>query len=185
MSLAYYEQAPERLEVRELKAGNKILVTTLRCANQTPKAALKGLFKSRWHAELDLRNLKSTMGLEMLSRKTPAMAVKELWVYLLAHNLIRLLMVQSASMADCLPRELSFKHSLQLWLAWRQFDGPDMGESLQKLLTLIAQQCVGRRPGRIEPQALKRRPKPYPLLTRTRQSERTKIRGSGHPRRAK
>lgn len=185
MSLAYYEQAPERLEVRELKAGNKILVTTLRCANQTPKAALKGLFKSRWHVELDLRNLKSTMGLEMLSCKTPAMAVKELWVYLLAHNLIRLLMVQSASMADCLPRELSFKHSLQLWLAWRQLDSPDMDESLQKLLTLIAQQRVGRRPGRVELRALKRRPKPYPLLTRTRQSERTKIRRSGHPRRAK
>jgi hypothetical protein len=45
---------------------------------------------------------------------------QELWVYLLAHNLIRLIMAQSASLADCLPRELSFKHSLQLWLAWRQ-----------------------------------------------------------------
>ncbi|EPK5023507.1 TPA: IS4 family transposase [Pseudomonas aeruginosa] len=185
MSQAHYEQAPERLVVRELKAGDKILVTTLRCANQTPKAALKGLFKSRWHVELDLRNLKSTMGLVMLSCKTPTMAVKELWVYLLAHNLIRLLMVQSALMADCLPRELSFKHSLQLWLAWRQFDGPDMDESLQRLLILIAQQRVGRRPGRVEPRALKRRSKPYPLLTHTRQSERAKIRRSGHPRRAK
>lgn len=67
MSLAHYEQTPEKLVVRELKAGNKILVTTLRCANQTSKAALKELFKSRWHVELDLRNLKSTMGLEMLS----------------------------------------------------------------------------------------------------------------------
>ncbi|TBU86571.1 IS4 family transposase [Phytopseudomonas dryadis] len=185
MSQAHYEQAPDRLEVRELKAGGKILVTTLRCANQTSKAALKGLFKSRWHVELDLRNLKSTMGLEMLSCKTPAMPMKELWVYLLAHNLIRLLMVQSASMADCLPRELSFKHSLQLWLAWRQFDGSDMDESLQRLLMLIAQQRVGRRPGRVEPRALKRRPKPYPLLTQARQSERAKIRRSGHPRRAK
>jgi hypothetical protein len=109
-----YEQAPDRLLVRELKAGNKILVTTLRCARKTPKAALKALFKSRWHVELDLRNLKSTMGLEMLSCRTPAMAVKELWVYLLADNLIRMIMVQSAAMADCLPRELSFKHSLQL-----------------------------------------------------------------------
>ena len=65
------------------------------------------------------------------------MAVKELWVYLLAHNLIRLIMVQSAAMADCLPRELSFKHSLQLWLAWRQFaDG--LEEDLVDLLCLCS-----------------------------------------------
>ncbi|SFB13019.1 hypothetical protein SAMN03159488_02036 [Pseudomonas sp. NFIX10] len=67
--------------------------------------------------ELDLRNLKNTLGLEALSCKTPDMAVKELWIYLLTHNLIRMLMTQSALLADCLPRELSFKHSLQLCLA--------------------------------------------------------------------
>jgi len=186
MSQAYYEQAPERLEIRELKAGKKVLVTTLCCSSQTPKEALKSLFKSRWHVELDLRNLKTTMGLEMLSCKTPEMAVKELWVYLLAHNLIRLLMAQSASMADCLARELSFKHSLQLWLAWRQFDdGQEAHESLDGLLRLIAQQRVGNRAGRLEPRALKRRPKPYPLLTRTRHSARTEIKRNGHPRRVK
>ncbi len=185
MSQTSYEQAPDRLEVRELKAGNKVLVTTLRCTNETPKAALKALFKNRWHVELDLRNLKSTMGMEMLSCKTPALAVKELWVYLLAHNLIRLLMVQSSLMADCLPRELSFKHTLQLWLAWRQYDGLEIDQSLHKLLTLIAQQRVGGRSGRIEPRAVKRRPKPFPLLTRARHVERTEIRKNGHPRRVK
>jgi hypothetical protein len=185
MSQVCYEQAPDKFEVRELKVGNKVLVTTLHCASQTPKAALKALFKNRWHVELDLRNLKSTMGLEMLSCKTPAMAVKELCIYLLAHNLIRLLMVQSASMADCLPRELSFKHTLQLWLAWRQFSGLSMDESFHKLLTLIAQQRVGKRPGRVEPRALKRRQKPYPLLTRARHVDRAEIRKNGHPRRVK
>ena len=185
MSQTSYEQAPDRLEVRELKAGNKVLVTTLRCTNETPKAALKALFKNRWHVELDLRNLKSTMGMEMLSCKTPALAVKELWVYLLAHNLIRLLMVQSSLMADCLPRELSFKHTLQLWLAWRQYDGLEIDQSLHKLLSLIAQQRVGGRSGRIEPRAVKRRPKPFPLLTRARHVERTEITKNGHPRRVK
>ncbi|MDQ0653334.1 hypothetical protein QFZ38_003590 [Pseudomonas cedrina] len=56
---------------------------------QASKAALKSLYKDRWHVELDLRILKTTLGLETLSCKTPDMAVKELWVYLLAHNLIR------------------------------------------------------------------------------------------------
>lgn len=186
MSQVYYEQVPERLEVRELKVGGKILVTTLCCTTRTPKAELKGLFKSRWYIELDLRNLKTTMGLEMLSCKTPAMAIKELWVYLLAHNLIRLIMAQSASMAGCLPRELSFKHSLQLWLAWRPFaEAASQSENLNGLLLLVAQQRVGNRAGRVEPRALKRRPKPYPLLTRTRHSARAEIQRSGHPKRAK
>ena len=48
----------------------------------------------------------------------PKMGEKEMWVYLLAYNLIHLIMAQSALMADVLPRTLSFKHTLQLWLAW-------------------------------------------------------------------
>lgn len=185
MSQAYYEQAPEMLKVRELKAGGKILVTTLHCPKQVPKTALKSLFKSRWHVELDLRNLKTTLGLEMLSCKTPAMAVKELWVYLLAHNLIRLIMAQSALLADCLPRELSFKHSLQLWLAWRQYGGLGEDDDMSNLFMLIAQKRVGNRPGRTEPRAIKRRPKPYPLLTKTRTTARAEVRKNGHPKKVK
>lgn len=181
-----YEQAPATLKVRELHAGGKILVTTLHCPKQTPKAALRDLFQSRWHVELDLRNLKTTLGLEMLSCKTPAMVIKELWVYLLAHNLIRLIMAQAALLADRLPRELSFKHSLQLWMAWRQ-RGPcaDHDEKLAVLFVLIAQQRVGNRPRRIEPRAIKRRPKPYPLLAKPRHSARDDVIKNGHPTKLK
>ncbi|MGV8886623.1 MAG: IS4 family transposase [Pseudomonas sp.] len=185
MSQAHYEQAPERLTVRELKAGGKTLVTTLRCPKQTPKTALKSLYKGRWHVELDLRNLKATLGLGKLSCKTPGMAVKELWVYLLAHNLIRMLMAQSALLADCLPRELSFKHSLQLWLALRQYGSPEEEDGLSNLLTLIAQRRVGNRPGRIEPRAIKRRPQAYPLLTKSRRSARADVRKNGHAKHVK
>ncbi|WP_407047302.1 transposase [Pseudomonas zeae] len=121
MSQAHYEKAPERLTVRELKAGGKTLVTTLHCPKQTPKTALKSLYKGRWHIELDLRNLKATLGLGKLSCKTPGMAVKELWVYLLAHNLIRILVASIGLLAVYLPRELSFKHSLRLLLALRYY----------------------------------------------------------------
>ncbi len=110
MSQRCYDDAPETLTVPELKTGGKNLVTPLSCPQQVPKAALESLYKGRWHVELDLRNLKTTLRLEMLSCKTPGMAVKELWIYLLAHNLIRIIMAQSALLADCLPRELSFKH---------------------------------------------------------------------------
>ncbi len=95
-----------------MQTGGKILVTTLLCVKKTPKAALKLLYRSRWHVELDLRNIKATLGLGVLSWKTPAMAEKEIWVYLLAYNLIRMIMVQAAVYTQQLPRELSFKHSL-------------------------------------------------------------------------
>ena len=65
-----------------------------------PKSVLKSLYRQRWHVELDLRNIKTTLGMEHLRCKSPAMAIKELWVYLLAYNLIRLLMAQAALLAD-------------------------------------------------------------------------------------
>jgi hypothetical protein len=120
MSQTDYEQAPHSLVVRELYTGGKLLVTTLICPKATTKAALKELYRDRWHVELDLRNIKTTLGMETLSCRTPAMVEKELWVYLLAYNLIRLLMAQSAFLVDMLPRQLSFKHTVQTWIAWRQ-----------------------------------------------------------------
>ncbi|AHL36833.1 hypothetical protein CD58_03830 [Pseudomonas brassicacearum] len=113
------------------------------------------------------------------------MGVKELWVYLLAHNLIRMLMAQSALLADCLPRELSFKHSLQLWLALRQYGSGEKEAGMAHLLKLIAQRRVGNRPGRVEPRAIKRRPQAYPLLTKSRRSARADIRKHGHAKHVK
>lgn len=186
MSQADYDQAPESLKARELYTGGKILMTTLLCPKRTPKAALKRLYQDRWHIELDLRNIKTTLGMEMLSCRTPAMAEKEIWVYLLAYNLIRLLMAQAALLADKLPRQLSFKHTLQLWIAWRYSEvGSDDDDKLAGLFILIAQQEVGNRPGRIEPRVLKRRPKPFPRLTKSRSIAREDVRKNGHPKKLK
>ena len=104
MSQEEYDEAPATLKVREFKAGGKIMVTTFLCPKQTPKAVLKALYRCRWNVELDLRNIKTTLGMETLRCKTPEMAIKELWVYLLAYNLIRLLMAQAALLADPLLR---------------------------------------------------------------------------------
>jgi len=185
MSPTEFEQAPDTLVVRELHVGGKLLVTTLLCPKQTPKLALKKLYRDRWHVELDLRNIKTTLGMETLSCQTPLMALKEIWVYLLAYNLIRLLMAQAACLADCLPRQLSFKHTLQLWLAWGHCQGSHQEDKLYGLFILIAQQRVGNRPGRIEPRAIKRRPKPFPLLTKPRNVARDEVRKKGHPKKLK
>jgi hypothetical protein len=185
MSPEDYERAPERLSVRELCTGGRVLVTTLVCPRSTSKAELKALYRERWHVELDLRNIKTTLGMERLSCKTPAMAQKEIWIYLLAYNLIRVMMAEAATLADCLPRQLSFKHTVQLWLIWHR-RGLDCDDTrLRELLILVAQQRVGNRPGRIEPRAVKRRPKPFPLLMVPRPVAQAQVRQLGHPKRAK
>ena len=182
MSALDYQQAPQSLEVRELRAGGKTLVTTLLCHRDTSKAELRALFAKRWHVELDLRNIKTTLGMERLSCRTPAMAEKEIWVYMLAYNLVRLLMMQAALYADLLPRQISFKHALQVCNAWthQTLDG-NAKLALEPLLALVAQQRVGDRPGRIEPRTVKRRPKPYALLSEPRSSARARIQKCGHP----
>ena len=182
MSQQDYEQAPDQLTVRELATGGKVLVTTLLCSKDTPKVALKALYRERWQVELDLRCIKTTLGMETLSCKTPPMAEKEVWTYLLAYNLIRIMMAEAALFTEQLPRQLSFKHTVQLWVAWRHC-GPDYCDGdFEQLLLFIGQQKVGRRPDRIEPRAVKRRSKPFPLLMKPRNEARECIEKHGHPK---
>lgn len=186
MTVEQYMSAPGTLTVRELEVGGKVLVTTLTCPKTISKIALKDLFKQRWQVELDIRNIKSTLGMETFSCKTPEMCEKEMWVYFLGYNLIRLIMTKSALLADVLPRTLSFKHTVQLWLAWDGISKPtDDLANVGKLLALVSEKSVGNRPGRVEPRAIKRRPKPYPLLMENRTLAREKVKLYGHPKKLK
>lgn len=186
MTQEEYECAPQSLTIRELKVQSKLLITTLLSSGAFPKHELKALYKKRWHVEVDLRHIKTTLGMESLSCKSPEMAEIEMWVYFLAYNLIRLLMAQSALLADILPRQLSFKHTVQLWLAWnQQTQGAEIQADEGVLFILIAQKTVGNRMGRIEPRAVKRRPKPFPLLMKVREQARENVRTHGHPKKLK
>lgn len=183
MAQADYERAPATVTVRELAVGGKILVTTLLNAKQVPKEALKGLYRRRWQVELGLRNLKTTLGMDQLSCKSPVMVEKEIWVYLLAYNLIRLSMSEAAHISGCQPCQLSFKHTLQLWLLWNDYTTGEertAADIRRQWCALVAQQRIGWRNGRLEPRALKRRPKTYSLLTQPRALAREEIRRHGH-----
>ncbi len=182
MSQADYDQAPSTLMVRELRTGGKTLVTTLLCPKATHKSALKTLFQSRWHVELDLRTIKSTLGMEQLSCQTPTMVIKEMWASppgLQSHSAD-----DGSSGAthrhEATPTEFQ-AHPAALdrlgtsWPWWQlRLDagrpvGPDRA-------------TAGRQPARTsEPRAIKRRPKPYPLLTKPRAIARADIRKHGHP----
>lgn len=179
MSERQYAAFADELTVREVKVDGQVLVTTLLDPRKVRKGELDRLYARRWHVELDLRNIKTTLGVEVLRCHTPQMIEKELWVHLLAYNLIRLLMAQAAVEADVQPRQLSFKHTVQLWTEWtaRRID---LVADPATLFRLIAQPPVGNRPGRIEPRARKRRPKPYPWLTVPRAEAREQVRAYGH-----
>jgi hypothetical protein len=84
------------------------------------------------------------------------MAEKEIWVYLLAYNLIRLIMIESALLCNVIPRQLSFKHTIQLWLTYQQQTGAVNVELNKELLFLVGQLRVGERTRRVEPRVIKR-----------------------------
>jgi hypothetical protein len=181
MTAQQYDAFPAGLTVREVKVDGQVLVTTMLNHHKVRKIELSRLYGRRWHVELDLRNLKTTLRMEVLRCLTPQMVEKELWVYLLAYNLIRLLMAQAARCADLHPRELSFKHTVQLWTEWTaQGLAVNPARGCTMLFELIAQVTVGDRPGRIEPRARKRRPKSYPWLKVPRAQARQQIRTYAH-----
>ena len=117
--------------------------------------------------------------MDVLRCQTPQMNEKQLWVHLLAYNVIRLLMAQAASNANVDPRSLSFKHTVQLWTEWTARELCSASDR-QRLFALIAQRKVGHRPGRIEPRMRKRRPKPYPWLKVPHAQARRHVGRHGH-----
>ena len=178
-----YAAYPPTLTLREVKVRKKVLVTSFLNPRQVCKREIGRLFLRRWNVELDLRNIKSTLGMERLTCKSPDMCEKEVWVYALAYNLIRSLMAAAAKQAGVLPRQLSFKHTVQVWVAWsqRQFLST-VPENTAALFRLIAHIRVGNRPGRMEPRLIKTRPKPFGRLQTTRRRARANIRKYGHPK---
>jgi hypothetical protein len=187
MDEATYRALPEELELREVRVRVRqrgfrtqalVVVTTLRDAAAYPAADLADLYRLRWHAELDLRSLKETLGMGVLRCKSPAMVRKEVWAHLLTYNLIRAVLAQAALEFGADPRELSFKGALQALTTFAErlleATAETAAELYEWLLLTIGAHQVGDRPDRVEPRARKRRPKEYPLLTKPREEARKK-----------
>jgi hypothetical protein len=152
------------------------ILTTLVDAQVWTSDEIAQLYRARWHEELDLRSLKTTLQMEMLRCKKPSLVWKEIWVHLLAYNLLRSLMGVAAAAAGTQVRGHSLQATRQalnsfLWLLATASEVV-LDEIGQRMLAAIAQHVVGDRPDRFEPRKQKRRPKPYPFLTGSRQQER-------------
>jgi hypothetical protein len=165
MTAQEYEALPETLTVRELRyqvgrpgfrTRTVTLVTTLLDAEVYPLEALAKLYGARWRVELNLRHLKTTMKMDVLKCKTVEGVLKELTVYAIVYNLVRVVMVEAARRQGVEVERVSFVDALR-WLAQAK-----PGEELPELVV------NPERPGRYEPRVRKRRPKQYPLMTQPR-----------------
>ncbi len=180
MSRQLYDRLPDTLRLREtqvevtqkgFRCRHLRLVTTLLDAQIYSRQELATAFRCRWHAELDLRSIKTVMQMDVLRCKTPAMVRKEIWMHLLAYNLIRTLMAQAAAAAGVSPRDLSFKGTLQTLVAFAAagWSCPERQNELHAaILRAVATHRVHDRPDRVEPRAVKRRPKKQVYLNEPR-----------------
>lgn len=186
---ATWEALPEKMQVRELRfrvtqAGFRsteiTIATTLLDPVAYPAADLAELYRERWHGELDLRSLKTSMQMAHLRCKTPEMVEKEIWMHCLAYNLIRQVMAEAARAHQLQPRQLSFKGAVQTMNSFAPHLDPALSQLERQhrwfqLLTAIANHRVGNRPNRIEPRKLKYRVGKYTYMTRPRSEERKRL----------
>ena len=177
MSEEQYEQIPETMTLRQVRfqvtePGKRteelVVVTSLTDPDEYPAEAIAALYGYRWNAELDIRVIKQTLGLDHVRCKTPDMVRRELWVTLLAYNLIRKLIATAAVVHDKQPRQIGFTLACQTvlssWMLLATGVCRDERELWKSALERIAANEVANRPGRIEPRMIKRDRQHYPMM---------------------
>lgn len=178
----WWKKIPAQLTVRVIRfklcrrgyrTESVTLVTTLLDAHKYSAQDIAQLYARRWKIELWFRDIKTSMGMEALRCKSPQLVHKELEMFFIAYNFIRALVVEAGATHDVPLDRLSFKGTVD---AVRQFSmaiaqarsKKKQNRLIARLLEVIALDRVPDRPERIEPRALKRRPKNYQLLNRPR-----------------
>jgi hypothetical protein len=186
-SLSYskeqWELLPEKLMLRQIKVEVQYpgfrtqsfyIITTLLDPIKYPAKSIAELYYKRWDVELFFRDIKTTMGMDVLRCRTPEMIRKEIMMYFIAYNCIRRLMYEAAEEADIDVRIVSFKGSLQALRSWEahlnqvQISTMERYRLVSDLYAAMTNVPIRQRPGRSEPRCVKRRPKNYQRMTAPR-----------------
>lgn len=188
MDQATYEQMPESIQMREVevrveqpgfRSQSLVVVTTLIDARLYTADDLAELYHRRWLAEIDILAIKVAMGLDVLRCKTPEMVRREIWTILLGYNLIRQTILNSARQQGFSPRRISFTAAMQKvaagWIAVLLIEDAELAALIAEHLEDLPRRKTGHRPNRVEPRAIKRRPKPHKLLTKPRAEARADL----------
>ncbi len=199
-SLEDREKLPEKLLLRQIKVtinssgfrtSSFYIITSLLDADRYPAADMADLYFQRWDVELVFRDIKITMAMYILRCQSPDMVRKEILMHLIAYNCIRRLMMESIKEAGVAVRRISFKGCVQALRQWEphlnqtKMSAQERHRLLGLLYDSIAEYTVAERSGRSEQKAVKRRPKPFQLLTAPRhEMKETKHRGKTYGKQA-
>ena len=181
ISQEQWEAMPETFLAREItvhvdvpgfRTHTLIIATTLHDPNAYPAQEIADLYRRRWAIELYFRDIKISMGVDVLRCKTPDMINKELWMHVIAYNLVRALMLDAAHQHGAPLDRISFKGACDAIRNWapviagakKQYREP----LIAAMLKSIARNRIPYRPNRSEPRAKKRRPKNYQRMTQPR-----------------
>ena len=172
MTKEQFDGIPKTIRVRELKwviretkcrVREVTLVTTLLDANRYPAREIAGLYRQRWQIEVDLRDLKITLGLDVLKGHHVDTVMKEVMVFVLVYNLVRTVILKAARRQQVKAHRLSFIDALR----WLQLSKPN---------TILPDLMVNpERTGRVEPRCIKRHMKEYDLMTKPREELRKRL----------
>jgi len=179
MTKEVYRSLPDELTLRQVRVRvtqrgfrtkEVIVDTTLLDDLEITKNDLSNLYRQRWMAELNLRSIKNILQMDHLRCKTPERVRKEFHMHMLAYNLIRKVMAIAAKEAGVAPYQISFKGALQTLnnFLLSMNKQTDIEQWCRALINAIGTHRVADRPDRYEPRVRKRRPKPYPLMTKPR-----------------
>lgn len=181
MSQQQFAQLPEMLWVRQLsyqisppgfRTKTVTLVTTLLDAQTYSKASLAQLYRLRWQAEVNLKHLKTTLKMEFIRCKSPAMVRKDILIHCLSYNLLRTFMLDSVAETTIPTLQFSMQSARQLLLTFMpqlmNAEETQRYEYYGLMTALLWEQRLPQRSNRVEPRVVKRRPKSYPRLTRPR-----------------
>lgn len=182
-SYEQWQQLPETLTLRQIKVvvaepGFRgaifYIATTLLDPERYPAQEIIDLYRQRWEVELYFRDIKTTLGMDILRCKTPSMVRKEIVMHWIVYNCLRWLIQSAADGEPVAAKRLSFKGAIQALRQWepllyQALHSPGEQRRLMTLLrSVIAQKELLDRPGRSEPRAVKRRPKNYQRMTAPR-----------------
>lgn len=181
LSKEQWDELPKQLKVRIIRTeaedrhGNPKpmwIATTLTDHEKYPANEIATLYKNRWDIELRIRDIKTTMEMELLRTQSPGMVKRELMMFAIGFNLLRFLQLKAANENQICPNRLSFKGVMDVVAALPQADIPKTKNGCKEMINWVSEKVGERivplREGRSEPRAKKRRPKPYQLLTKPR-----------------
>jgi len=147
---------------------------TLLDSERYPAQELGRLYFRRWSVEVFHRDIKQTMAMDILRCQSPERIDKELFMHAIAYNLIRALIAGIAASYQVDVERLRFKGTLDALRQWRPlFEAHRPGVSVSRRKIKLFYQIVASdplilRPERSEPRVVKRRPKNYRLMTKSR-----------------